>query len=107
MTFFVVRKKSTGELFPVTGRGSTCAVFGDGPPRLFTKRSAAIQCMQWWLLGKTKMVYTPPNWACEGDWDLDTVKDSSRVPNDYEVVEIYLTVKEGTEKPVKEWKETS
>jgi hypothetical protein len=90
--FFVIRQKSTGFLFPRTGRGSTWAEFTEKvSPRLFTTTAAAKNCLAWWLAGATM---NNNSYGYDGDYDvcLETTKRPERIASDYEIVPAELNV---------------
>jgi hypothetical protein len=90
--YYVIRQKSTGYLFPRTGRGSTWAEFAEGgSPRLFTTTAAAKNCLAWWLAGATM---NNNSYGYDGDYDvcLETTKRPERIASDYEIVLAELNV---------------
>ncbi len=93
---YVIRQKSTGYLFPNTGRGSTHAVFSPNwDCRLFNKPQYAKSCLKWWLKGTYNVQHIPSN-GFESDYDeiVTIVPQPDRIPEDYEIVGAILTLGE-------------
>jgi len=96
MPYFAIRHKPSAALFPCPSGGRRGSTYIElpfkGPPRVFATRSAASNCLRWWLAGKPVAEYdfdefgqsTYPVGASPGPGD------ENRKADEMEVIEIEL-----------------
>lgn len=92
MEYYIIRNKLTGAMLPITrARNKTSANLSRKlPPRLFSRREAAQQALQWWLEGEWHCVCTPDSAYRPESWDLAVEKKVSRIPDTMEIVKVEL-----------------
>ena len=85
MILYAIRQKSTGFFIPVTHRlsrtGASSQPKEDCIPRLFKRKSDARYALNMWLMGQ---------WYSHKDGGLEYNKDSSRKPEDMEIIQVTL-----------------
>jgi len=84
---FAIRHKESGS-FLCLGKhraGTASVISGDRTPRIFRRRGAAVQALDWWVAGRYS------SWIdSDGDFGDHITRKPERVLADMEVVELAL-----------------